>query len=110
METLIITSEQDIRRCIREVIQDEMKTLLAQTVVRGPAYDEPLLTRKETARYLNISLVTLTDWVRSGLPCIRKGRRVLFLKSEVLAAMKGITRKRELPVVDKKLSTSKLLR
>ena len=95
MEAIIITSEQDLKRCVREAIQDEMKALLAQTNVRSPAYDEPLLTRKETANYLNISLVTLTEWVRSGLPCIRKGRRVLFLKSEVLAAMKGTSRKKK---------------
>ena len=96
MEAIIITSEQDLKRCVREVLQDEMKAILAQISVRGPAYDEPLLTRKETANYLNISLVTLTDWVRSGLPCIRKGRRVLFLKSEVLAAMKGASRKKRI--------------
>jgi len=95
MEAIIITSEQDLKQCVREVIQEEMKAILAQTSVRGTAHDEPLLTRKETAKYLNISLVTLTDWVRSGLPCIRKGRRVLFLKSEVLAAMKSASRKKK---------------
>jgi len=89
MEAIIITSEQDLKRCVREAIQEEMKAILAQTSVRSPAYDEPLVTRKEIANYLNISLVTLTEWVRRGLPCIRKGRRVLFLKSEVLNAMKN---------------------
>jgi excisionase family DNA binding protein len=41
--------------------------------------------RKEVAGYLKISLVTLHDWMNKGLPHIRHGGRVLFLKSEVLA-------------------------
>lgn len=103
METLIITNEEDIKRCIREAIRDELKVLLAQTNLNSPSLEEPLLTRKEIAKYLNISLVTLTEWVRLGLPCIRKGRRVLFLKSDVLAAMKGGSRKRisKLPMANK---------
>jgi excisionase family DNA binding protein len=88
METLIIVSEGDIKKRIREVIREELALQLSQLEGKAPAYDEPLLTRKQIAIYLNISLVTLTDWVRRGLPCIRKGGRVLFLKSEVLDAIR----------------------
>ena len=89
MDTLVITSEADLRRIIRDVIHEELLALLPHFAPASPAYEEPLLTRKEIAKYLNISLVTLTGWIRKGLPCIRKGRRVLFLKSDVLAAIKG---------------------
>lgn len=88
METLIITNEADLRRILRELIREELMLLLPQMQRQAPAYEEPLVTRVEIADYLNISLVTLTDWVRKGLPCIRKGGRVLFLKSEVLEAIK----------------------
>jgi len=108
MEPLIITNEEDIKRCIREVIRDELKVLLAQTNLHSPSYDEPVLTRKEIAKYLNISLVTLTEWVRLGLPCIRKGRRVLFLKSEVLAAMKRSSSKQGTKLPSKKTKCLKL--
>jgi excisionase family DNA binding protein len=101
METIIITNEEDIKRWVREAVREELKDLLAQSNLRSPAHDEPLLTRKEIANYLNVSLVTLTEWVRHGLPCIRKGRRVLFLKSEVLVAMKRSTVKQAAKTISK---------
>jgi excisionase family DNA binding protein len=93
METLVILSESDIKKWIREVIREELAQFNCQG--KPPAYEEALLTRKDIAKYLNISLVTLTDWVRRGLPCIRQGRRVLFLKSEVLQAIQGRRVKRQ---------------
>ena len=54
----------------------------------GLSKEEALLTRKEIAAYLRISLVTLTDWVKRGLPSHPKRGRVLFLKSEVLQWIK----------------------
>ena len=88
METIIITSETEIKRWIREILREELASQTPKTLPVTLGYDEPLLTRKEIAAYLRISLVTLHDWMNKGLPCIRKGGRVLFLRSEVLAAMK----------------------
>jgi excisionase family DNA binding protein len=93
MQIVHFPLEEDFKKWVREVIREEW-TLLSQARQQPPAYEEPLLTRKQIASYLNISLVTLTDWVRRGLPCIRKGGRVLFLKSEVLEAIKGHPEKR----------------
>jgi len=36
---------------------------------------------------LGVSLVTLTDWMKKGLPYMRLHKRVYFKKSEVLNAM-----------------------
>jgi excisionase family DNA binding protein len=95
METLIITSETEIKRWIREALREE---LAAHNVLApkptAPGYDEPLVSRKEIAAYLHISLVTLHDWMNKGLPYIKKGSRVLFLKSEVLEAIKSRPAKR----------------
>jgi excisionase family DNA binding protein len=88
METIIITSETEIKKWIREILHEELARTLSSAQPASPDYAEPLLTRKEIAGYLKISLVTLHDWINKGLPCIRQGRRVLFLKSEVLAAIK----------------------
>jgi excisionase family DNA binding protein len=88
MQAVHFPQEEDFKKWIREVIREEWE-LLSQARQQPAAYEEPLLTRKQIADYLNISLVTLTDWVRRDLPCIRKGGRVLFLKSEVLEAIKG---------------------
>jgi excisionase family DNA binding protein len=94
METIIITSETEIKRWIREIIREELAALAPKTNAMAPGYDEPLLTRKEIAAYLHISLVTLHDWMNKGLPHVRNGSRVLFLKSEVLEAMKNRPTKR----------------
>jgi excisionase family DNA binding protein len=89
METIIITSESEIKKWIREILRDELARALPSTEPATPDYAEPLLTRKEIAGYLKISLVTLHDWMNKGLPYIKRGSRVLFLKSEVLAAIKN---------------------
>ena len=36
------------------------------------------------AKILRISLVTLTDWMKRGLPCHKQRGRVYFMKSEVV--------------------------
>lgn len=88
MDRLIVTSEEDLKRLIREVVREEMAQGLRGARQPWQVYEEPLLTRREMAKHLNISLVTLAKWVREGLPSIRKGGRVLFLKSEVVKAIK----------------------
>ena len=47
-----------------------------------------LLNRKEIAKFLRISLVTLTNWTKRGLPSHCQGGRVYFDKKEVLDYMK----------------------
>jgi predicted DNA-binding transcriptional regulator AlpA len=86
METLILTSKDDLRQMLREIIQEELALSYGQEKFVKVASEEVLLTRAEMAKFLRISLVTLTDWVRRGLPVHRKRKRgrVLFIKSEVL--------------------------
>ena len=49
---------------------------------------KPLLPRKEIAFFLDISLVTLHDWMRRGLPSHKQRGRVYFMRSEVLQYIK----------------------
>ncbi len=53
-----------------------------------PYKDRVYLTRKETAGYFGVSLVTLNDWEHRGvlIPC-RIGTRVRYKKSEVYNAL-----------------------
>lgn len=88
METIIITSETEIKKWIREILSEELTRTIQPTQPGSPDYAEPLVTRKEIADYLKISLVTVHDWMNKGLPHIKRGGRVLFLKSEVLDAIK----------------------
>mgnify|MGYP003578832695 FL=1 len=89
MDTLFIPNEQDFRRWIRETVKEclESTTLKSALQVEQPQ-EEPLLTRKEIAGIFRISLVTLHDWMKRGLPCHKQGGRVYFLRSEVMGYVK----------------------
>ncbi|MBL7735967.1 MAG: helix-turn-helix domain-containing protein [Chitinophagaceae bacterium] len=50
-----------------------------------------MISRADTAKMLGISLVTLTDWVKRGLPRHKQRGRVYFLKSEILDYLKKDT-------------------
>jgi excisionase family DNA binding protein len=88
MQNLFIPQEEDFKSWIRESFREELKEALIRLKEIPDPNQEPLLTRKEIGKYLRISLVTLTDWKKRGLPCHQKGGRVLFLKSEVLNWLK----------------------
>ena len=47
--------------------------------------EEKILTRKEVLKMLDISARTMTNWVRENkIPYTRIGRRLYFLKSEIM--------------------------
>jgi hypothetical protein len=83
METFFIPTENDFRRWIKEAVKESLKDSLPKEI-SIPENGEPLLTRKEIAGKLRISLVTLTDWVKRGLPSHKQRGRVYFIYSEVM--------------------------
>lgn len=92
MDTLFIPNENDFRRWISEA----MKECLDKTVLKNEQAaekGEPLLSRKEIAGFLGISLVTLTDWMKRGLPYHRLNGRVYFQRTEVLDYVKSNQRR-----------------
>jgi excisionase family DNA binding protein len=89
MQSLFIPLEEDIKRWVRESVREELREAMNKLQKQPDPNEEPLVTRKEMGKYLRISLVTLTDWKKRGLPFHQKGGRVLFLKSEVLNWLKA---------------------
>lgn len=87
METLFIPSENDFKKWVRDAIKEYLEESLSQKsqVIEK---EEPLLNRIEIAKVLRISLVTLTDWMKRGLPCHKQRGRVYFMRSEVLDYIK----------------------
>ena len=72
---------QELQEMISNTLEEKFKALNSSTRER---IEEDLLTRKETAKLLRISLPTLADWTRQGiLKSINLGRRVLYSRSEV---------------------------
>jgi len=86
MGTLIVTSEEDLRKIIAQVVREEVNLVIGHQRCGRTSSEETLLTRAEMAKFLRISLVTLTDWTHRGLPVHRKRKRgrVLFIKEEVV--------------------------
>ncbi len=79
----------DLLELFKGVLKQEVKVL---TEHLQPPTNQPekLLSRKETASLLGVSLVTLGAWVKVGkIPSIKIGTRVRFDKDEVLKAIKG---------------------
>src|SRR5437868_6255885 len=88
METIYIPTENDFKRWIKEAV----KEFFQDTVITGSDIDEKeeyLLNRKEIAKYLRVSLVTLNDWVNRGLPSHKQRGRVYFDKLEVKEYIKN---------------------
>lgn len=75
--------------CIQDAVRKEMKTIFKEEkIFNSPTTpEEKLLTKKEMAEELDISLVTLTDWMKKGLPYLRLHKRIYFRKEEVLKSM-----------------------
>ncbi len=87
METLFIPNEKDFKQWVK----DAVKEYLAEFTLYSPKSSgdtEYLLNRVEIANMLRISLVTLTDWMKRGLPSHKQGGRVYFDKKEVLDYIK----------------------
>jgi predicted DNA-binding transcriptional regulator AlpA len=83
METLFIPSENDFKRWVKEAVQEYFQSTSQLQSVTGNT-DDRLIDRKEVAKLLQISLVTLTDWMKRGLPFYKQRGRVYFIKKEVL--------------------------
>lgn len=88
---LLSLSRSELKEIIGDAVRTELEIHPPQVIQTRE--EEQLLSREETARLLKISLVTLHDRMRKGeLPFTRSGRRVLFIKSEI---MKKLTEHRK---------------
>lgn len=80
-----------------EQLQDSIRTTVKNEVERiigslpTPTTAPELITRKETAEILGISLPTLNEWTKNGiLPAQRIGTRVRYQRANVYASLKDI--------------------
>lgn len=90
MKDIFLTpiSLTDLKTVISEAVRIELKNEL-QTL--SPKQPEELLTRKETAEILGISLPTLHEWTISGkIPAYRIGSRVRYKRGEIEQSLNKI--------------------
>jgi len=86
METFFIPTENDFKKWIKEAVAECIRE---RTTAPAGEQEESLLSRKEIAGKLRISLVTLTEWVKLGLPSHKQRGRVYFIYSEVIEYIKA---------------------
>lgn len=87
MESFFIPSESDFKKWIKEAVQESINEYLKAKTFENPENNQ-LYNRKEIAAHLRISLVTLTDWMKRGLPSHRQRGRLYFDKKEVMDYIK----------------------
>ncbi len=85
MDTLFIPTENDFKNWIREAVKESLNVSVIQNDKAAEAAQEPLISRKEVGTFLGISMVTLNEWMKKGLPNHKVNGRVYFQRSEVLA-------------------------
>lgn len=93
MQTQILLngiSFDELQNSIQKIVSTEVQK--AVEVLTPPKDDTPqLLTRKETAELLGISLVTLHEWTKNGtIKAKRIGGSVRFEKQVVFDSLKDI--------------------
>ena len=83
-------SFEELQNTIQKIVSAEVQR--AVDILTPPTDTNPeLLTRKETAKILGISLVTLHDWTKNGtLPAKRIGTRIRYDKQQVYNSLKDI--------------------
>lgn len=83
MEALFIPNESDFKKWVKEAVREYFQESPLKQSTNEEGNDD-LINRKEVARLLKVSLVTLTDWMKRGLPFHKQRGKVYFIKSEVL--------------------------
>jgi excisionase family DNA binding protein len=78
MQTIIQLSPDELIESIRSAVHSEISKL-------QPAQADKLLTRKQAASMLNVSLPTISAWEKADeLKATRIGSRVYFRQSDLL--------------------------
>lgn len=91
MENLLLSSIplEQLKTVISDTVRLELSKQLGST--KGTKEDTELLTRKEAARFLGVSLPTLLDFTKSGkVTGYRIGTRVRYKRAELEQSLKQI--------------------
>ena len=88
VEKFIVSNydREDLIAMIKEAFKEELKDIVKQQE-KADDYDV-LLFRKEIAKLLKVSLVTVSKYQRAGkLPYSKLGRNIYFKKGDIMKAL-----------------------
>jgi len=81
-QLLVTLKVEDLKILIRESVEEIISKNLPRKI------EDKLLCRKDVARLLSVSLVTVSTWMKSEkLPYHRIGSRIFFKESEVMGLL-----------------------
>jgi excisionase family DNA binding protein len=82
-------SFEQLQDSIRTAVRNEIEKIFTGLQKTSPTPE--LITRKETAKLLGVSLPTLNEWTKNGtLPAQRIGTRVRYNRADVYSSLKDI--------------------
>ena len=90
-EMLVQLSTNDLFQLITEAVKQELNkiTEVIKLNPKDSGNESNIISRTETAKLLGVSLTTLFIWNRDSILKAKKiGRRVYYLKDEVLSKLK----------------------
>ena len=83
-------SFEQLQDSFRTIVQNEVQKIISG-LTPTPEPEPELITRKETAQILGVSLPTLNEWTKNGtLPAQRIGTRVRYNRANVYASLKNV--------------------
>lgn len=90
MSTIIQSlSPNELSHYVATAIKEQFINLLQELSVRKTSTDDrPHLTRKETAKFFDVTTNCINDWVKKGLLTpMKMGQRTYFSKAECIEVM-----------------------
>lgn len=83
-------SFDQLQESIKTIVSAELKNAVSELTTKREIEPE-LITRKETAEILGVSLPTLHEWTKKGvLPAKRIGSRIRYERTAVFDALKSV--------------------
>lgn len=81
----IQTSPTALANLIADNVREQLQNLRIELQQKATPNGKDLMTRKETAEFFAISLVTIHDWSKSGiLKPYKVGNRTYFKRTEIM--------------------------
>jgi excisionase family DNA binding protein len=81
----VATSPTQLANLISDQVRDQLESYAAKLQKASSPQGKEVMTRKETAQFFGVSLVTIHDWTKSGIIHPYKvGNRVYFKRSHLM--------------------------
>lgn len=80
----------ELKESFKSIVQSEVQKIVSG-LTTAPEPSPELITRKETAQILGISLPTLNSWTSTGIiPAQRIGTRIRYKRTDVYNSLKDV--------------------